>query len=94
MAVLDEEIRKRGYSLGHLGTRYMKAAVGMIAARPEVERIYRTKEVYPAIARAAGAVSWQSVERAMRYAVKAARPGQTVAAEMYEMAAVVRAHED
>lgn len=90
---INQELKKRGYNMALTGTRYMKGAVEMIARRPEMERTYMTKELYPTLAAAAN-VDWRSVERAMRYAVTDARPGRAVAQELYEMAAVVRAYED
>lgn len=93
MSVLDQEMHKRGYDMGLTGSRYIKTGVRMIAARPDAERMFLTKELYPAIGREAG-VGWQAVERAMRYAVKAAQPGRRVASELYDMAGVVRAYED
>lgn len=91
--MIDKEMRKRGYNMGQSGARYMREAVCIVAGRSPVERVMMTKELYPTIAKAAG-VRWECVERAMRYAVRAAQPGRTVQQEMHEMAAVVRAHED
>lgn len=90
---IDHEMRRRGYDMGLTGSRYLKGAVQMVAARSEMERTYMTKELYPTIAKAAH-VDWRCVERAMRYAVRGARPGRTVRQELYDIAAVVRAHED
>lgn len=93
MKIIDQEMRKRGYAAGLNGSRYVRAAVEIIAAGPQERSIMLTKELYPTIGKAAG-VDWRCVERSMRYAVKVARPGRRVRDELYDLAAVVRAYED
>lgn len=90
---IEQEMRRRGYDMSLTGSLYVKAGVQMIAARPEIERTYMTKELYPTLA-AAAHVDWRCVERAMRYAVSKTRPGWSVRRELYDMASVVRAYED
>lgn len=57
-----------GYSESLCGTRYIQSAVNLVSADRSISMM---KEVYPAVARAAG-TSAQRVERAMRTATEAA----------------------
>lgn len=90
---LNAELLRRGYDDRWKGTRYIRAGVEYTLGRPAAKGVYMTKELYPALAKAANVNAGQ-VERAMRYAVHKAEPGRTVGGVVHEIAAAVRAYAD
>lgn len=69
-----EELKRRGYNTKHKGTWYLVRAVEMTrdAGRP----LMMTKEVYPALAKQMD-VSWEQIERSMRYSIGQTEPGRS-----------------
>ncbi len=66
MSKIDEIFLDIGMKESHLGTGYLRAAIGMY-----VPGISLTKELYPAVAKLSGSTA-SRVERAMRHAIEAA----------------------
>lgn len=93
MNFLNAELQKRGYDDRWAGTRYLREAVRVTLTYPAARGVRVTKELYPAVAKAA-AVNAGQVERSIRYAVHKAEPGRTVSGVVHEIAAVVRGYED
>lgn len=86
---ITRQMHGKGLEEQWTGTRLMREAVAYVVERPGLEQVYMTKELYPYLAKLAGRTP-ESVERAMRYAVHNACPGQTVGEVVYELAAKVR----
>ena len=68
MENLTKRMTALGFAERHSGTAYIRQAVALAEERPSARL---TKEIYPAIARAAG-ITPQAVERSMRHAVRSA----------------------
>ena len=79
------ELVRRGYSYRYAGTAYLELAAQAAASSLSGPRAMMTKEVYPAIARAAN-TSPAAVERAIRSVVHRYEPGLTAGDVIYDVA--------
>lgn len=88
---LTEELEKRGYNEAWSGTQSIRQAIDYCLTAERTPAM--TKELYPALAKAAGK-SPAAVERSMRYAVSRAEPGRTVGAVVHGFTALCKAYDD
>ena len=86
-----EELRRRGYSGKMSGTWHLIDAVQM--CRQSGRMMYTTKELYPALAKAAG-TNPAVIERRIRYTIGQAEPGRTNTEVIRELSYGYASHED